>query len=82
MTCARLSAMTTLEVQKLLEMPLAERMALLETLWDSVSGAVDTSTDIPLWHRDELERRLVTHDSSQPGRAWDDIEKDLRARMT
>ena len=73
--------MTTLEVQKLLEMPLAERMALLETLWDSVAGAVDTSADIPVWHRDELDRRLSVHDPAQPGRAWDDIEKDLRARM-
>ena len=49
--------MTTLEVQKLLELPLAERMALLETLWDSVAETVDTSAEIPQWHRDELERR-------------------------
>ena len=73
--------MTTLEVQKLLEMPLAERMALLETLWDSVAAAVDTSAEIPQWHRDEIERRLSAHDPARPGRAWDDIEKDLRARM-
>ena len=73
--------MTTLEVQKLLEMPLAERMALLETLWDSVAETVDTSAEIPQWHRDELERGLSARDPAQPGREWNDIEKDLRARM-
>ena len=73
--------MTTLEVQKLLEMPLAERMALLETLWDSVAETVDTSAEIPQWHRDELERRLSARDPVQPGREWNYIEKDLRARM-
>ena len=73
--------MTTLEVQKLLELPLAERMALLETLWDSVAETVDTSAEIPQWHRDELERRLSARDPAQPGREWNDIEKDLRARM-
>lgn len=73
--------MTTLEVQKLLEMPLAERLALIETLWDSVSGAVDTSSEIPQWHRDELEQRLSAREPAQPGREWNHIEKDLRARM-
>ncbi len=73
--------MTTLEVQRLLEMPLGERMRLIETLWDSVAGTMESSTDIPQWHRDEIERRLAAHDGGQAARSWDEVEKDLRARL-
>ena len=48
---------------------------------DATAETVDTSAEIPQWHRDEIERRLSAHDPARPGRAWDDIEKDLRARM-
>ena len=65
----------------MLQLPVAERIALMDALWSSVIQSVESSTDLPAWHQDEIGRRWLARDSQQPGRAWDDIEKDLRARI-
>ena len=44
-------------VAEILELPVAERMRLVEAIWDSISAAPEA---LPLtqWQREELDRRL------------------------
>lgn len=59
----------------------AERLQLVEDIWDSI--AVETPDAVPLTdaQRAELDRRLVEHgrdpDSAVP---WDDVRSSLRGR--
>ena len=74
--------MTTAQISELLHLPVEERMALMDALWDSVLQSVEVSPQIPDWHREELDRRMAAASGSQPlGRAWEDVEKDLLARL-
>ncbi len=45
-------------VAEILELPVADRMRLVEAIWDSISAAPE---DLPLtdWQREELDRRLA-----------------------
>ena len=44
-------------VAEILELPVAERMRLVEAIWDSIS-AVPESLPLTQWQREELDRRL------------------------
>jgi len=66
------------EFSELFKLGRAERLQLVEDLWDSI---VQEESELPLadWKRDELRRRkerFLTHPSS--GRTWDQVK--LRAR--
>ena len=57
----------------------AERLQLVEDLWDSLAGEDDT-TPVPDWKRDELRRRkeqYARHSAS--GIAWVDVKQRARA---
>jgi putative addiction module component (TIGR02574 family) len=41
-----------------LDLPTAERLRLVEDIWDSLAASV-TDIPVPDWHRDELDRRLA-----------------------
>ena len=74
--------MTTAQISELLHLPVEERMALMDALWDSVLQSVEGSPKIPDWHKKELDRRMAAASGSQlPGRVWEDVEKDLRTRF-
>jgi putative addiction module component (TIGR02574 family) len=49
-------------VAEILELPVAERMRLVEAIWDSISAAPDA---LPLtqWQREELDRRLAEYEA-------------------
>lgn len=71
--------MTRAQIDQLLELPSAERLAIVQELWDSVIQDTDA---VPLTtaQRDELERRwldLQQHpDDAEP---WDEVKKSLLA---
>ena len=70
----------TLTTDKLRLLPVAERLRLLEAVWESLADEPD-SIEIPDWHREELGRRLEAY-RKNPGdlRSWDDIEARLLAK--
>ena len=74
--------MTTAQISEILRLPVEERMALMDVLWDSVLQSVERSPHIPDWHKAELDRRMAAASGLQPaGREWGVVEKDLRARI-
>jgi len=50
---ARLALLT-----EILDLPTAERLRLVEDIWDSLATSV-TELPVPDWHREELDRRLA-----------------------
>jgi putative addiction module component (TIGR02574 family) len=45
-------------VAQILELPVSERMRLVEAIWDSIS-AVPEALPLTQWQREELDRRLA-----------------------
>jgi putative addiction module component (TIGR02574 family) len=68
----------TAEFAPLFKLGRAERLQLVEDLWDSLAGEED-STPIPDWKRDELRRRkeqYAEHPAS--GLVWADVKQRAR----
>ena len=42
----------------IIDMPIAERLKLMETLWDSLCGQSGANIASPAWHGEVLEERL------------------------
>ena len=61
--------------QEILQLPPAERMELVEEIWDSLAVTPE-AVPVPDWHRAELDRRL-----DAPASAPDLSPEELRARL-
>ncbi len=66
------------EFHELEKLPLAERVQLVEDLWDSIARNQDEDLPIPAWQKAELERRRQTYlknpESAQP---WSEIKRSI-----
>ena len=55
-----------------------QRLELIGELWDSIPDSVE-ELPLPEWHRQELERRLVTADADpETAIPWETVKKRLR----
>jgi putative addiction module component (TIGR02574 family) len=45
-------------LSEILDLPAAERLRLVEDIWDSLAASV-TDVPVPDWHREELDARLA-----------------------
>lgn len=72
--------MMKLDMEAIRKLTVAERLALLEAIWDSIS---DDPSSVPTSDRQlaEARRRLAEHDAD-PSSAipWDEAEKKLRTK--
>lgn len=71
--------MTRDYIESILELPPAERLAIVQEIWESV---VEDSSSVALTstQRDELERRwLDLQQHPDDGESWDEVRKFLRA---
>lgn len=64
-------------VAKLRQLPVDERLQLLEDVWLSLADAPD-ELEIPGWHRKILDARLAVHgaDVGAP-RPWSDVKAEI-----
>ena len=64
---------------ELLTLPLAERIELVEDLWDSIAADAG-SVPVPESHRRELARRRAAHrEDPNAARPWEEVRKRLWA---
>ena len=69
--------MKTEHVAELLELPVAERIRLVEIIWDSIA-AVPEAVVIPDDLRTELSRRLVDFEADpEAGLPWDEVRSRI-----
>ncbi|MFO0762425.1 MAG: addiction module protein [Byssovorax sp.] len=53
----------------------------VQTLWDRIAGRED-QVSVPAWHREILDERLADDEANpDAGRAWEQVEADLRSRL-
>jgi putative addiction module component (TIGR02574 family) len=66
-----------LDPDELRALPVADRLKLIEDLWDSIDA--DTSAlPLPDWHRDEIDRRLDALDAgASKGAPWSEVRERI-----
>ena len=71
------SAMSNPARDELLRLPLAERIELVEDLWDSIAADAE-AVPVPESHRRELVRRRAAHrEDPSTVRPWEEVRKRL-----
>lgn len=70
--------MTQLEIANL---PLPEKLHLMESLWDALCQDTATEIAMPAWHEPVLEARLARLEAGiETVSDWDDAKKRIRAK--
>jgi putative addiction module component (TIGR02574 family) len=61
------------------ELPVEERLELVEAIWDSIAADADVNRlPLPEWHRVELERRIAEFDADpDAGSSWEEVRDRL-----
>jgi|EndMetStandDraft_9_1072997.scaffolds.fasta_scaffold02179_2 putative addiction module component (TIGR02574 family) len=69
-----------LDPDELRALPLAERLKLIEDLWDSIAADPD-ALPLPDWHRAEIDRRLDNLDAgASEGASWDEVRRRITGK--
>ena len=67
---------TSIQTQR--SLPVAERLKLIEDLWDSLDIEAASPLPLPDWHREEIERRLDALDRGDSiGAPWKDVKRRI-----
>ena len=63
------------QMQDITEMSVAERILMVEKIWDSIDH---DNIETPASHQEELDRRLARHEKGETAFfSWADIKKEL-----
>ncbi len=69
--------MRTITADEIEEMPIQQKIQLVEDVWDSIAK-IPENVGIPQWHKQELETRLQAyHQNPKEGSSWDDVKKRI-----
>lgn len=64
-------------LEELEKLPLAERMQLVEDLWDSIARSRE-EMPIPQWQKDALDaRRRAFQECPSSGQSWEEAKEDI-----
>jgi putative addiction module component (TIGR02574 family) len=67
-------------VAEILELPVTERMRLVEAIWDSISAAPE-SLPLTEWQREQLDRRLAEYEADPAsGNTLEEVFASIRRR--
>jgi putative addiction module component (TIGR02574 family) len=65
--------MGSLSATEIAEMPVQQRIQLVENIWDSISELPE-SVEIPAWHKEELEKRMQeNYKNPTEGFPWSEV---------
>jgi len=69
--------MSEVDLLQIKRLPIAERVALVEDIWDSI--AEDTSqVEVPDWHRTIIRERLAKYlNQADAGTPWPEVRKRI-----
>lgn len=69
--------MKNISASDIAEMPVDERIRLVEDIWDSIVEHPETVA-VPEWHKEELENRLdAYHANPKEGSPWHEVRERL-----
>lgn len=69
--------MSAINLDSVLELPVSERIKLVEAIWDSVAS--DTGAiELPAWQADELDRRMADMERNPTeGAPWTEVKRRI-----
>ena len=68
-----------METAELTALPLADRLRVMEALWDSLCRGAPSEAPVPGWHAEVLSARAHALDAgTEPTSAWADAKKRIR----
>ncbi|PZN82776.1 MAG: addiction module protein [Candidatus Methylumidiphilus alinenensis] len=71
----------TLQTYGIDRLPFAERIALVQEIWDSIAAEAENHA-LTLSQRDEIDRRMASHESNpQAAIPWERVEAEALARL-
>lgn len=60
-------------------LPLAQRLQMMESLWDSLTNDANIATAIPAWHEEVLSQRAQRLDAGLESiSSWSDVKQRIR----
>ena len=63
------------------DLTIEEQIEYVQALWDRIA-AKESDVPVPDWHREILHERLADLDANpDAGRPWEDVERDLLAKL-
>ncbi|MGB1799694.1 MAG: addiction module protein [Gammaproteobacteria bacterium] len=69
--------MKSISPSEIAEMPIQQRIQLVEDIWDSIAEMPE-AVKIPEWHKLELEKRLdAYHTNPDEGSPWKEVKKRI-----
>ncbi|MGR9054255.1 MAG: addiction module protein [Gammaproteobacteria bacterium] len=69
--------MKSITASDISEMPVHERIQLVEDIWDSIAEMPD-ALEVPEWHKHALDKRLEAYRADPtPGSPWKDVKKRI-----
>jgi len=69
--------MSSLDIQEILKLSVAERIELAEAIWDSIADAPE-SLPVTAAQKRELDHRLAEYENSRSGSAaWEEVRDSL-----
>ena len=71
--------MSTVLAAEISRLSQAEKLLLVEELWDQIAAGAEDTLSVPAAHREELDRRLSV-DSADAGRPWSEVRSELFRR--
>jgi putative addiction module component (TIGR02574 family) len=72
--------MKKLTASDIAEMPVEQRLQLVEDIWDSIVDLPE-SVQVPEWHKQELDARLEAyHAAPDAGSPWQDVKERILNR--
>lgn len=74
--------MSTISVSDLLHLSVAERIQLVEDLWDSIASQPE-ALELTSAQREEIDRRLAEHDANPESAVpWEEVRTRLQRRFS
>ena len=71
----------TTDISHLKSLPVAERLKMIEELWDSIDAEMADTLPVPEWQKEELQRRLeALENGTSVGMSWDEARQKITSR--
>lgn len=69
--------MSTVDISRIKQLPVPERLSVIEDIWDSITLDSD-QLEVPQWHRDVLRQRLAAYRANPgEGAPWPEVRRRI-----
>lgn len=70
------AAMKKLTATEIAQIPINERVQLVEDIWDSIADTPE-QVNVPEWHKQELDKR-ISSSTTEGGSSWQEVKSRIQ----